>query len=105
MARIVKEELLGTQGLGQIDVTKKDNLFMAKQVELGYATKLALSKCKVSEKNMLRFQQECRSCLPVFVQKLLGDCPLKYPLSKARLCLNMTIASEHGGKTHLKSAL
>lgn len=107
MTRVLKEEVLGDEaGIHDVDIKNKENLRTAKQIELGYSTTRALSKCRVSEKNVLIFRQECRTCLQLFVQKILDRSPLKYPLTRALLCLNpAVIASASGGKTHLKCAL
>lgn len=94
-SRFVKEESLNaTDCITSIDISDSKNLLTAKEVDLGFATIEALRKVKhkVKEIDVLRFRQECRTCLQVLCKKLLERSPLKYALTKSISCLDPEIA-------------
>jgi len=94
MQRFVKVEVLESTPLQKIDVLKKSgdlyvNLLSAKDIDLGIVTRAALRKCKkVSDLELLRFCQKCRTCLMFVVAKLTEKCLFKYPLTQALTFLN-----------------
>jgi len=76
----VKEDVMLSTPIKKIDVLqiseqsndKYVNLMHAKKIDLGYATRNALSSSKdIVEKDILEFRQDCRMCLQNFVAKML----------------------------------
>nr|CAD7262749.1 unnamed protein product [Timema shepardi] len=74
-------------------IFNETNLLNAKYVDLGYATREAIRKTKgVSEKEILLFRQDCKTCLQKLCAKLLERSPLKYKLTKAISFLDPAVA-------------
>nr|CAD7404859.1 unnamed protein product [Timema cristinae] len=94
MKRFVKSDKLdAARSLLELDIFNETNLLNAKYVDLGYATREAIRKTKgVSEKEILLFRQDCKTCLQKLCAKLLERSPLKYKLTKAISFLDPTVA-------------
>lgn len=106
MRRFIKSEIIEANQLMKIDMMNKENLLRFEDVDIGYATRQAVKKCSgVSLKDVLIFRKECRTCLQLFVAKIMVRSPLRFPLTEAIKCLNpATIASGNVGR-HITSAL
>lgn len=94
MNRFVKPEILETSKyIHSID--NSENLQSAKKIDLGYATRVAISeiRAKVSDKNIHVFREQCRIYLKKIVEKLQIRSPLAYSLTKGSSCFDPTIAT------------
>lgn len=84
MMRFVKHDILSSKPLEDININNDENLKLAKDIDIGYATRAALRKCVgVKDIDVLVFRRDCRDCLKSCVEKLLEKSPLKYPLTDA----------------------
>nr|CAD7260169.1 unnamed protein product [Timema shepardi] len=94
MKRFVKSDKLDSaRSLLELGIFNETNLLNAKYVDLGYATREAIRKTKgVSEKEILLFRQDCKTCLQKLCAKLLERSPLKYKLTKAISFLDPAVA-------------
>lgn len=105
--RIINENITEVQ---KIDLTKKENLLPADEINLGFATRSALKRRnklhKIPDKDILVFRKECLSCLKTFVAKVLERSPLKYSLTKAVTCFNpATAVVNEVNKTEMQNLL
>jgi hypothetical protein len=99
MARFMKKEVLAEADtvtkLCKLDV-KDSKFFVAhKDVDIGVAAKTELSKCKLSERDIMQFRMECRTFLSAMTAKILERSPLKYTLVRSASSLVPT-AVLHG---------
>ena len=83
--KFVKHEVLSQaktpSKVTTIDVYKKDNLLSYKEVELGFAADLALSKAEgISDLQMMQFRIECEQFYQGLAFKLIDRSPLKFPI-------------------------
>nr|CAD7456780.1 unnamed protein product [Timema tahoe] len=94
MKRFVKSDKLdAARSLLELDIFNETNLLNAKHVDLGYATREAIRKTKgVTEKEILLFRQDCKTCLQKLCAKLFERSPLKYKLTKAISFLDPGVA-------------
>ena len=71
---------------------EKENLVHVKNVDIDFATKKIISnmqtKKKAIDRQVFEFQNEFLIFLQSLVAKLLGRCPLQYPVVKYVVCLN-----------------
>ena len=67
--------------LAKIDVSEKENLLPAKNVDIGFATRKVVNnlqaKKKASDRQILRFQSQWLTFLQTLSTKLLERCPLQ----------------------------
>lgn len=104
MERIVKEDVFKSNPIMTIDVNKVENMKSAKEVDIGYAARGALRKCKnVKDLDILHFRQECKVSLTSLVGKLIEKCPLNYPLTKSLSFLNPSELSVENAKEVCKN--
>lgn len=95
MNRFVKPDVLKKHSVLNIDVTIDDNLSTANEINVGYATKHVLDtmdKKDVSKRDILLFKNECRTCLKLFVIKMMKKSPLHFSLTKGISCIDPSIA-------------
>lgn len=96
MVRFVKPEALASvQNITKIDLQKKENLLVAKSVNLGFATKAALNSARgVSDKDVLEFHMDCRNAMQALCSKMIEKSPLAYKLTKGISFLDPKIAMQ-----------
>lgn len=95
-SRFIKRDVLEKtdtyQKLGRLDPLDKKNHVSTKQVDLGFASqmsiKVLIDQKAASELQILQFRTECITFLSSLTAKLVGKCPLKYPLVRHLTCLN-----------------
>ena len=95
----VLAEVTSMAKLANIDVMKKENLLNAKDVDVGFAAKKLVTdlqrKKKVSERQILEYQNECQVFLQSLTAKLLDRCPLQYPVVRNIVCLDLKYMAGH----------
>lgn len=95
MNRFVKSEVLSAaKNIHVIDVSENKNLQDVKKIDLGYATREAVSKVrsKISDREILEFRQQCRTGLQNTCEKLQIRSPLTFLLVKGISCLDPAVA-------------
>ena len=78
--------------LAKIDVSEKENLLPAKNVDIGFATRKVVNNLqaekKASDRQILEFQSQCLIFQQTLNTKLLERCPLQYPDVRCLTCLD-----------------
>ena len=88
-----KEQSNTVKKMLKIDLNDRSNLVVYKYVDIGIAKKSILNKSKVSEKEKMDFQVECRQmCVPV-TQKLIEKSPLKYKMTRAATAPSLILSN------------
>ncbi|XP_018402101.1 PREDICTED: uncharacterized protein LOC108779229 [Cyphomyrmex costatus] len=97
MERFVKPEVLKNIESFKIDLESTNNLLTTNSIDIGYTTRDALRHTKnISQLKILQFKNTCRTCLKIFICKILNRSPLNYKLVKAISCVDPSIAANEG---------
>lgn len=96
MRRFIKKNVMKDattcSKLMKIDVKDNDNLLIAQDTDLGFATSRALNNStQTTQLKKLEFRTQCRNFLSATTQKIMEKSPLKYPLVRAISCLNPSL--------------
>ena len=88
----VMDKATSVAKLAKIDVSEKENLVPAKNVDIGFATRKVVNnlqaKKEASGRKNLEFQSQCLTFLQTLSTKLLERCPLQYPVVRYLTCLD-----------------
>lgn len=96
LERFMKPEVVkNVSSISLKDVQTQVNLLPAKNIIFGFDTQRALKKVNITTANMLKFQQDCKTCLQKFVCKLMNRSPLIYTLTKATTCLDPNLIASN----------
>ena len=105
LKRIAKPEIINNlksaAALSNLNLQDSENLLPAKKVEIGLATQQEINKLlqlksknqKVTEKEVLKFRQQCLYFIRGMILKIAERSPLKFPVVKAISCLDPVIIS------------
>ena len=105
LKRIAKPEIINNlksaAALSNLNLQDSENLLPAKKVEIGLATQQENNKLlqlksknqKVTEKEVLKFRQQCLDFIRGMILKIAERSPLKFPVVKAISCLDPVIIS------------
>ena len=96
MSRFVKEDVISSaktfNGLAKIDVAADANRKLGKEVDIGIVTRREPNELKQSGKitprEKMDFELNCRAFLTHTTAKLLEKCPLKLPMVRFLRCLD-----------------
>jgi hypothetical protein len=91
MARFVNKQVLAEADtvakLYKVDVKDSKVMVSHNDVDIGVAAKTELNKCKLSQRDIMQFQMECRAFLSAMTAKILERSPVKYRLVRFVSCL------------------
>lgn len=97
--KFVKAETLNDATTGiklvELDIDKKENLKLPKDVEIGFAAKQVLDEIGATAKQKLDFNNDCMSVLQRMCKKISERCPLKYSLVRNLNCLDPRFLVSH----------
>jgi len=84
MQKFIKKEIFESTSITSIDVTDKNNICLAKYIDLGYTTRQALRNTEqINDKDMLKFRLDCSLIFQKCCSKLLDKSPLKFPIVRS----------------------
>lgn len=93
MRRFIKREELKTTSddkVVKVNVADPKIHLGYKRMDRGFASEIlkGTTNLKPSEKQLMDFQMECRTCLIELPKKMLEKCPVSYSLVRHLACLN-----------------
>lgn len=93
MRRFIKSDILqdaSDEQLVKIKVADQKIHVNHKTVGVGFASEKlkGTGNCKPSEKQVMEFRMECKTCLIQLLEKMLEKCPVSYSLVRHLSCLN-----------------
>ena len=95
LSRCVKSSVLEQSNtvkkMLKIDLNDRSNLVVYNYVDIGIVTKSILNQSKVSEKEKVDFQVECRQMCVTVALKLMEKSPLNYKMTRAATALNPSL--------------
>ena len=101
---VLKEQGQSSYGLMNIDVSKGENQKPAHKVDIGFVASEQLKKLsqstskKVSDRQVLALQSECKEALLTIIKHLWLKSPLKYRLVRALDCLSPQLMVNNSDK-------
>lgn len=90
MQTFIKKEIFESTSIIGIDVTEKNNIRLAKYIDLGYTTRQA-----INDKDMLKFRLGCSLIFQKCCSKLLDKSPLKYPIVRSITFCDLNIIANN----------
>lgn len=93
MRRFIKSDILqdaSDEQLVKIKVADQKIHVNHKTFGVGFASEKlkGTGNCKPSEKQVMEFRMECKTCLIQLLEKMLEKCPVSYSLVRHLSCLN-----------------
>lgn len=107
MRKFVKPKVVSSVPLIKIDVENVEHTMDVKDIDLGYATRIAVKSSKASAKEILIFKNDCLRTLKLLVKKLIEKSPVNNRLLKSLIFCNPAVInpSRDSSISRLKSCL